>query len=253
MHVLMPVTGPGTGHPQHFSRLFHHPAYATGTGNPSSSATPMFIDIAGSAIDLSPTGSPSVTLPANIVNLSSICGGKKVDPNLLQGSPQDPVVARVSMRSGKLGTPNDGLIWDLDGTPHELASLVTWTISGIPGSSLTLPIGGVNHTFHAISNVLELLFFNAPMSEIPDQVPLKGVTINCPPPGQMAHHFLAFFDILRCTGHSAPKFLRGKYPGQCGGQSVVPQDTAAIVNASGPVAFGVSPVTCMLGGGDGGP
>lgn len=252
MHVLMPVTGPSTGHPQHLSRLYHHPAFATGTGNPSTPKKPAAIDIEGRAIELKFPGTPTTALPASIVKISDICK-KKVDPDLLQGAPHGPVTARVSMTSGQLGKPNDGLIWDIDGTAHELASLVTWTIHGISGDTLTVSVGGVDHTFRAISNAIDLLLFNVPSHEVPDEVPLQAKPIICPPKGHMAHHFMAFFDILGCTGHHAPKFLKGKRKGQCSNQSKLVAAGAAPTIPATAMAAGVSPVTCMLGGGDGGP
>jgi hypothetical protein len=253
MHVLMPVTGSSTGHPQHLSRLYHHPAFATGTGNPSTPKKPAAIDIEGRAIQFKHQGTLTTALPDSIVKISDICG-RKVDPELLEGAPHGPVAARISMTSGQLGKPNDGLIWDIDGTSHELASLVTWTIRGIPGNTLTVSVGGVDHTFHAISNAIDLNLFNVPSHEVPDEVPLKAKPIICPPKGHMAHHFMAFYDILGCTGHNAPKFLKGKFKGQCSNQATVAAAGAgATTIPATAMAAGVSPVTCMLGGGDGGP
>ena len=240
MHVLMPVTH----HHPHFMRVLYHPAYDTGSGDPNKPETPQFLELAGEVIELTGTGALNATLKPGVGNASAICG-KKVPPDLLTGPPQGPVAARVSMNAGDY-TLNNGLIWDVDSVDTELASIANWTMD-LPQDDLTLSLNGEKRTLHPIDGRIAILVFHVPMAEMPTVVPLQPLTFRCPEVGIEAHHFGAFFDLLSCT-HDLPTYVRPKFEGQCTGGS----DSGA--RAFGAARFfGVSPVTCMLGGGNGGP
>jgi len=241
MHVLMPVTH----HHPHEMRVLYHPAYDTGTGNPNKSEPPQVMELAGEAIELAGAGTLDATLKPGIGNASNICG-RKVPPELLTGPPQGPVAARVSMTSGDY-TLSDGLIWDIDGADTELSNIATWTMT-LPEAELTLSLNGEKRTLHPIDGRIAILVFHVPPTEFPAVVPLEPYTFVCPPVGTEAHHFPAFYDLLKCT-HDLPTYVKPKYDSQCsmGGSG------ARSFGGSTPRFFGVSPVTCMLGGGNGGP
>ena len=241
MHVLMPVTH----HHLHFMRVLHHPAYEKGTGNPNQSQPPQVLEFAGEAIEFVGTGTLNATLRPGIGNASQICG-KKVPPDLLAGAPQGTVAARISLSSGDY-TLNDGLIWDIDGVESELASIATWTMT-LPQDNLTLSLNGVTRTLQPIDGKIAILVFHVPPTEFPSTLPLEPQAFTCPDVGIEANHFGAFLDLLQCT-HDLPKFKRPKFDGQCS------KGGLGVREFGGATArfFGVSPVTCMLGGGDGGP
>jgi hypothetical protein len=253
MHVLMPVSGKtlcGVHVHQHVNRLYYHPSYETGTGSPTKPTKPRFLELNGEALELKFNGNAETTLKPGIVNVSSITK-KGVRSSLLTGQPTDPIGARVTMFAGRFGSPNDGLIWDIEGNECELSSVVPWTIPDVPEDSITFTLGGMSRTLRPIDGKVSIYMFNLPPDEVPRRVPLRPPPpFECPQKDAEATHFAGYYYLLGCPGSKLPKFKKGKFAGQCSPPTHNPRATVEPRASRAAEIEGVRPVICMTAGGE---
>jgi hypothetical protein len=156
------------------------------------------------------------------------------------------------MFSGAFGTPNDGLIWDIEGHDGELSSVVPWIIPDVPGDSITFTLGGDSRTLRPIAGKVSIYMFNLPPEEVPRRVPLQQPgPFECPKKGAEATHFAGYYYLLGCQASKLPRFKKAKRKGQCSPPAGNPQ-AAAEPGAPREEAEieGVRPVICMTAGGE---
>lgn len=187
LDVLLPFTE------DHLARLFVPAAYhAAGVRKEE------FLN--GAVINLSAHKSPvydGSPLHEDIVDLTSLTGGR-VESDLLFGEPSgDPLLARVTLGGGRLESLAPGIRWEFgSGARRRMATSCVWILDGV-STPLQLPLPhDPGFEVQAHEGRIRIHIFNAPGDEKPDTSDVAPT----PDPGTTVNHFGHFYTLLTEVG-----------------------------------------------------
>ena len=246
MHVLLPATGThGTHHvEEHLLLLAYDRAYEDRSGSEPLSGQPRSFDMSGSVPRWTnrSTGRLDLALPAEVANVSSVWG-KPVRKGLLTGPrPAPGLASRMSMSTGAQGGHLRGARWVFGGETRELTHALNWAIPGVGEEGLAWDPNSwekgkdVPPSLFPRGGRIQLYVFHIPDEEKPTRLPPAPLPGGEPSPGEEAHHFAAFYDLLDSpSSRELPKYK---------GQDSAPGGPQASGPRTG--ARGIRPFTCML-------
>jgi hypothetical protein len=144
------------------------------------------------------------TLPAELAKVGP------VRDDVFDGTNNGPLVARVLLRNGTCSDYAKGACWSWQGQVQRLSHIIEWTITGVPGDSLSLPLtllssgafGGTMPDLYPLNGKVEMQIWHAPHAELPPD------SIVPPPParGEGAMHFSGFDPLLQSPLNGIPAY-----------------------------------------------
>jgi hypothetical protein len=192
--VLMPATGSNCGcEDPHAPRLVADTAYL----RPNQTALDGMLahsSLQNKLLEFPQAGSAlNNALPANLAKLGP------VRADVLSGADTSAVAARVVLQNGWCSDYAQGACWSWQGQVQRLSHVIEWTVTNVPGDSLSLPLqllntayGGTIPTLYPINGVVELEVWHAPHSELPPD----SIIPPAPARGAAAMHFTGFNSLL---------------------------------------------------------
>jgi hypothetical protein len=279
VHVLLPVTdGVPLKHngmvmqtPRHYGRIYYDKAHLSQGQTQVSGDPPVEQLFENFALDLSNVGSGVLGgIPAQIADVD-VPPGLRVAAMLHSMRPNDPgnpdpnnpnqpgdpkrVLARVTVRAGSVACMDPGVYCyygpdpapGASYSPVRITNRVVWVIGNVHGTSLTLPLGGLDNepgsalpTLYPIPTsgvpTIDLLICNLVWDELPGNTPAQPAFSM----GEEATHYHHFFRFYRHPG--MPNVPR--YFSMAGGAS------CSNTSFSTP---GVRPFRCLLAAGTSAP
>jgi hypothetical protein len=249
MHVLMPSTA-GHAHggmKRHVVRLLYDAAHQqAGADGLAGEAVSMPLD--DGALDFAGlSGGLDLALPGSVVDVSPIVRDG-VSRDTLSGDAAGRVRSRLSFAAGRMSAPHRALRWDLGPyRAHPMANVVEWTVPGVSGDGIELPVSGMHgkagpslRPLHPVNGTLDLFVLHV----LPEEVLPFGRPRALPEPGFAAVDFGAYYGLFDDPAETPlPRFS-----GDGEGARAV-QVAYGGASPTERMAFGGSPYTCMTGGG----
>lgn len=129
---------------------------------------------------------------------------RTVDRGLLTGALKPNVRFRMTLSGGDAVRLAPGGFWKFDGgAPRRVATSIKWRLADIEANALTLDVGdGAPKTLRpwneGTGDKIRLFLLHLPEKEILDSIPadLPGPSHPAPDPGEEAHHFPFYYDLL---------------------------------------------------------
>ncbi|HSU13465.1 hypothetical protein [Longimicrobium sp.] len=209
LHVLMPATGgaeegDGCGCvEQHSPRLIFDSAYLRPQQTGLDDAL-VHCSMLNKALEFPQAGNAlDNTLPAGLAKVG------EVRADVLDGTNTDLVSARVLLRNGSLSDYAKGDCWTWQGQLQRLSHIIEWSITDVPGDSLSLSLQGLSGAFagsvptlHPVDGVVEVEVWHAPHTELPPDYIIP------PPPAARggAQHFSSYGKLLQAGTVDLPEY-----------------------------------------------
>lgn len=208
LHVLLPATGTGGGCSgcvdPHAPRLIVDTAYM----RPNQTALDGVVahcSLQNRMLEFPQAGSTlDNSLPAELAKVGP------VRDDVFDGTNVDPLAARIVLRNGSCSDYAKGGCWSWQGAIQRLSHVIEWTVTGLPGDSLSLPLalldtggfGGTVPELYPLNGKVEMQIWHAPHPELPPDslVPPQ------PARGVAAMHFSGFDPLLEAPIDGIPAY-----------------------------------------------
>jgi hypothetical protein len=249
MHVLMPSTA-GHAHggvSRHVTRLLYDAAHQQ-AGAEGLAGEAVSVPLDDGALDFARLpGGLDLALPGSVVDVSPIVRDG-VSRDALSNDSGGRVRARVSFAAGRMSAPHRELRWDLGPyRAHPMANAVEWTVPGVSGDGIELPVSGLHgkagpplRPLHPVNGTLDLIVLHV----LPEEVLPFGRPRELPEPGFAAADFAAYYSLFDNPAETPlPRFS-----GDGEGMRAV-QVAYGGASATERTSFGGAPSTCLVGGG----
>ncbi len=213
MHVLTATTSATHHHggktddagkaEPHYTLLIYDKAYSK-KAQPLT-GVPDFFNLEGSTLRIASPSTDTInirSLPEEVVNMSEIAK-KYIDASLVVGvNLPEQLAFRLTLDSGHCTPLHEGALWFFYGKGRNITPLVEWT-SKFDDKELHWTFNGAGlppATLYPIkdkegNDVVEVVIFNVPVTEVPKRLPLIPIQGD-EQPGFEAKHFDAYYDIM---------------------------------------------------------
>ncbi|HYH81459.1 MAG TPA: hypothetical protein VEX86_16770 [Longimicrobium sp.] len=139
-----------------------------------------------------------------------------VRQDVLDGIANSDLASRIRVSTGAATYADPGECWEYQGIVRRMSHQVEWTIAGVPGDHLDLPLTDLSGLtgqgslprLYPINGQIELWVWHAPAFELPPD----GIAPETPVDGDQAHHFSHLGILLDSRALEMPLFR----PNLCG-------------------------------------
>jgi len=204
-------TDPATCVEPHAARITFDTAY-TRPGAQALDEAVAHVSLLQKRLDVPVVGSAYVQgIPSYVTELPSV-----VRQDVLEGYANEVLASRVRVRTGQSTYADPGECWEYDGAVRRMSHQVEWTISGVEGDYLDLPLTDLSGLLtvgslprlYPLDGKIELWIWHAPAWELPPDAIIPEELSE----GDGAHHFAHLSVLLDSRSLDMPLFR----PNQCG-------------------------------------